>query len=70
MILKINAKYATPTGFLIPRSHLNAENGSKWCIVQVLTNYDGRFESRHTTMTTKELRKLLNIGAKERVDVV
>ena len=69
MILKVNSSYPTATGFIIPRSRLKGEKSIRYCIVQVLTGGVNHYISKHTTMTTAELRKALQIKDKERIDV-
>lgn len=70
MQLKINSSYTTATGFLIPRSHLSQGNGEKYIIVQLLEGGVTHYTSRHLTMTTKEIRKALNLAKNERVEII
>lgn len=63
MILKLNSSYNAECGILIPRSHLKGEKGERYAIFEVLTLGDGRY-------STKELRKILNVGSKERIEIV
>lgn len=70
MQLKVNSMYQTDTGWIIPRSHLSEGKGEKYLIVEVLTGGVEHFVKSHTSYTTKELRKVLHIGAKERLDVL
>ena len=70
MKLKVNSSYKTANGYIIPRSHVKAEKGEKFCIVQVLTGGDTHYESRHMTMSYKELRKVLALSQKEKVEIV
>ena len=70
MVLKVNSSYATATGFIIPRSHLNGDKGEKYCVVQILEGGVNHYVSRHATMTAKELRKALKLSQKERVEIV
>lgn len=70
MKLKINSSYATATGFIIPRSHMKGEKGENYCVVQILTGGVTHYTSKHATMSTKELRKALNLSQKERIEIV
>ena len=70
MVLKLNGSYKTATGYIIPRSHFRGEKGQCYCVVQILTGGESHYTSRHTTMSTKELRKALKIGQKERIEIV
>mgnify|MGYP003293482922 CR=1 FL=1 len=70
MKLKINSSYATPTGFIIPRSRMSGGKGEQYCIVQILTGGVTHYTSKHTTMNTKELRKALNLSQKERIEIL
>lgn len=70
MTLKLNGSYKTATGYLIPRSHFRGEKNQCYCVVQILTGGESHYTSRHTTMSTKELRKALKIGQKERIEIV
>lgn len=70
MILKLNCSYNAECGIIIPRSHLKGEKGERYAIFEVLTLGEGTYTKKHVTFTTKELRKILNVGAKERIDIV
>ena len=70
MYLKVNEKYETDFGFIVPRSHMTESFGQRYCIVQVITGGHEHFTSRHTTMTTKEISKLLHLKARERIYLV
>lgn len=73
MELKLNSAYNTDCGIVIPRSHLKGEKGEKgerYAIFEVLTLGNARYTKKHVTFTTKELRRILNVGAKERIDIV
>lgn len=70
MILKLNSAYNIECGLLIPRSHLKGEKGERYAIFEVLTLGDGRYSTKYITYTTKELRKILNVGAKERIEIL
>ena len=70
MTLKLNGSYKTATGYLIPRSHFRGEKGQCYCVVQILTGGVNHYTSKHTTMSTKELRKALNLKDKERIEIL
>ena len=72
MKLKINSMYKTATGFIIPRSHFSIERGQKWLCVDVLTVTQGgkHYIKEITTMSTKEIKKALDLARNEGVEIV
>lgn len=70
MYLKVNEKYETDFGFIIPRSHMIESFGERYCIVQELKGGHDHFTTRHITMSTKEIAKALHLKAKERIYLV
>ena len=70
MKLNINSSYATATGFIIPRSRMSGGKGEQYCIMQILTGGVTHYTSKHATMSTKEIRKALNLSQKERIEIV
>ena len=70
MILKLNSSYNAECGIIIPRSHLKGEKGERYAIFDVLTQDGNKYTKKSATFSTKELRKILNVGAKERIDIV
>lgn len=71
MELKLNSAYNADRGIIIPRSHLKGEKGERFAVFDVLTQ-DGNtsYTKKTRTFSTKELRRMLNVGAKERIDIV
>ena len=66
MKFKVNSMYQTATGYLIPRSHLNAGGkGAKYCIVEVLQTDGKHYVKNTTTMTTQEIRRALELSKNE-----
>lgn len=72
MKLKINSMYKTATGFIIPRSHFSIERGQKWLCVDVLTVTQGgkHYIKESTTMSTKEIKKALDLARNEGVEII
>ena len=70
MTLKINSMYKIAGGFLIPRSHWSEDAAPNYAIFEILRGGDNRFSKSHTTLTIKECRKILGIGAKEGVKII
>lgn len=70
MKLKINNSYAIEGGYLIVRSHTNTMTAENYAIVQLLTGDDNHYISSMRTMTHKELRKLLGVSGKERIEII
>lgn len=72
MKLRLNAMYKTATGFIIPRSHFSIEKGVKWLCVDVLTVTQGgkHYIKESTTMSTKEIKKALDLARNEGVEIV
>lgn len=70
MILKVNASYPTTEGFIIPRSHVSIERGNKYLVVQVLTGGGRHYTSTYMTMTTKELKRVLALDSKDRLEII
>lgn len=70
MILKLNSAYNADCGIIIPRSHLKGEKGERYAVFDVLTQDCGKsYTKKQTTFSTKELRKILNVGAKEKIEI-
>ena len=73
MILRVNQRYETRRGALVPRSRFHPEganeNGTPLAIIEIITNLGTceRFVKR--VMTKTELRKELGIG-QEKVDII
>ena len=72
MKLKINSMYKTATGFIIPRSHFSGEKGLKWACVDVLDVTQGgkHYIKESTTMSTKEIKKALDLTRNEGVEII
>lgn len=70
MVIKINGMYKIAGGYLIPRSHFSEDAAPNYAIFEILHGGDGRFSKAHTTMTIKECRKILGLGAKEGVKII
>ena len=70
MYLKLNEKYETDEGFIIPRSHMTESFGERYCIMQVITGGHEHYVSRHKTMTTKEIIKALHLKSRERIYLI
>lgn len=70
MKLKINNSYAVEGGYLIVRSHTNAMSAENYAIVQLLKGDDNHYISSMRTMSHKELRKLLGVSNKERIEII
>lgn len=70
MQLKINSSYKTPTGYIVPRSHLKHEKGMRYCIVQVYTGDLFHYTSKYATMTCQEIRKAMGLPQKERIEIL
>lgn len=70
MKLKINNSYVIEGGYLIVRSHTNAMSAENYVIVQLLTGGDNHYISSMRTMSHKELRKLLGVSNKERIEII
>ena len=70
MELKLNSAYNADSGILIPRSHLKGEKGERFAVFDVLTQDGKNYTKKTRTFSTKELRKILHVRAKERIDIV
>lgn len=72
MKLHLNAMYKTATGFIIPRSHFSGEKGLKWACVDVLSVTQGgkHYTKESITMSTKEIKKALDLARNERVEII
>lgn len=70
MTIKVNSSYETSTGFLIPRSHIHKEAGANYIIVQVLEVTTDHFTNHYTTMTLADIKKALNVQAKEKLTII
>ena len=70
MKLKINNSYPIEGGFLIVRSHTNAMTAENYAIVQLLIGGDCHYISKMQTMSHKEMRKLLGVTNKERIEII
>lgn len=70
MKLKINSAYECGNTTLIPRSHYNEQGGLKYAIFQMITREDNRYVCKHTTLTQKEIRKVLMLAKNEKVDII
>ena len=69
MILKVNTMYDTEDGHIIPRSRFS-DDMPKYAIVEILTGDNIRFVVSHKTFTQKDFRQVLNLSAKERVEII
>ena len=69
MILKVNAMYITEDGYIIPRSRFN-DDMPKYAIVEILTGDNSHFVVSHKTFTQKDFRRVLNLSAKERIEII
>ena len=68
-LLKIDKSYQIEGGYLIPRSHMNNNNGVKYAVVEILEiKPDGI--KKHTTLTQKEFKKMLGLAKNERLDII
>lgn len=70
MKLKINNSYDIEGGYLIVRSHTNAMSAENYVVVQLLQGGDNHYISSMRTMSHKELRKLLGVSNKERIEII
>lgn len=70
MELKLNSAYNASCGIIIPRSHLKGEKGERFAVFDVLMQDGNTYTKKIRTFSTKELRKMLNVGAKERIDIL
>lgn len=72
MTLKINQRYETKRGALIPRSHFLPEagniKGTPLAVIEVITKQGQCERFVQKVMTKKELKKELGIG-KEQIDI-
>lgn len=66
MTLKLNGLYKTDTGYIIPRSYIYDD----LAIFEVLTGGELHYVKGHCTFTTKELKKILKIKGKERIEIL
>lgn len=66
MTLKLNGLYKTDTGFIIPRSYIHDD----LAVFEVLTGGELHYVKGHCTFTTKELKKILKIKGKERIEIL
>lgn len=69
MILKLNSAYNVECGIIIPRSHLKGEKGERFAVFDVLTQDGNKYTKKTRTFSIKELRKILHVRAKERIDI-
>lgn len=70
MKLKINNSYDIEGGYLIVRSHTNAMSAENYVVVQLLIGGDNHYISSMRTMSHKELRKILGVSNKERIEII
>lgn len=70
MTLKINSMYKVAGGYLIPRSHWSEDAAPQYAIFERLQGGETNFIKSTITLTMKECRKLLGLGAKEGVKLV
>lgn len=66
MTLKLNGLYKTDTGYIIPRSYIYND----LAIFEVLTGGELHYVKGHCIFTTKELKKILKIKGKERIEIL
>lgn len=69
MTLKVNAMYKTKDGHIIPRSKFG-DAMPKYAIVEVVTGDNSHFVVSHKTFTAKDFRQALNIGQKEKIEII
>ena len=70
MELKLNSAYTVECGNIIPRSHLKGDKAERYAVFEVLTmNTNTSYAKKTRTFSTKELRKMLKLGAKERIEI-
>lgn len=72
MEIKVNSSYAIEGGFLIPRSHFSEGfKGERYAIIELLMlKAGGRYVKKHTTASGVEIKKLLGMSKKERLDII
>ena len=71
MELKLNSAYTVECGIIIPRSHLKGDKAERYAVFEVLTmNTNSSYAKKTRTFSTKELRKMLKSGAKERIEIL
>ena len=68
--IKINELYKTTTGWLVARSHLKDEKGVRYAVVELLTGDSTHYVKTHTTYTQKDFRRALDLGNKERIEII
>ena len=69
MTLKVNAMYKTNDGHIIPRSRFG-DDMPKYAIVEVVTGDNSHFVMSHKTFTQKDFRQVLNLSAKEKIEII
>lgn len=69
MTLKRNAMYKTNDGYIIPRS-LFSDSMPRYAIVEELAGGDDHFIKVTTTYTAKDFRRVLNLSAKEKIEIL
>ena len=72
MTLRINAQYAVgQSNYIIIRSKFSGDKPSnQYAVVELLEINGTRFIKRSTTMSKRELRKMLGISNREGVEIV
>ena len=70
MELKLNSAYMVECGIIIPRSHLKGDKAERYAVFDVLTTETNTSYTKKTrTFSTKELRRMLKVGAKEKIEI-
>ena len=70
MELKLNSAYTVECGIIIPRSHLKDDKAERYAVFDVLTTETNTSYTKKTrTFSTKELRRMLKVGAKEKIEI-
>lgn len=70
MELKLNSAYTVECGIIIPRSRLKGVKAERYAVFDVLTMSTNKSYAKKTrTFSTKELRKMLKLGAKEKIEI-
>lgn len=73
MKLRINMFYLDKNGdVLIPRSHWGDEKGAKYAVFEIHKYFeDGtRFIVKHTTLSLRQVKELLQLGKGEKVEII
>lgn len=70
MKLLLNHTYETATGHIIPRSLFKENQAPAYAIFEVMTRTADRFTVSHKTLTKKEVKKELQMSAKEAIEII